>query len=270
MARYDLNYDVRDRARFLRALVYGHQDQNKESDALIQDSDDVQEASSSSEQHDLLQGGESEGNGDLGGFEYSDRGLDISQHVKKILLSEKPAPVQENPSQGREQYRVGSMALVLNRTVAGYEPLPDWPTVQPDPSVRRMASTVDNSDPMNGRSGFGSDSFGHGVSSSGGRRVDSVSSSRYDGGSRVAGAQSLDKFLESSSEEDTSSESDSDDDDGSTEDDSESGSEDGSESEEGEEEDSDENDDEDDDDEASSSEGEAILPQSTRSHGMRR
>ncbi len=156
------------------------------------------------------------------------------------------------------------MSLVLNRVVAGYEPLPEWPTTQPDPSVRRLAATMEAPGYMNDRTGFGSDSVyaqsrqGQGsnsMSPSGG-----VGSSRYDGRTGAyRGAETLDKFLESSEEESTDSDEDS-----SAESESESeessvaeGSSDGEEDDEGSDEDEDEDEDEDD---ASSSEEEAILP----------
>ncbi|KAG0089327.1 AP-3 complex subunit beta-2 [Podila epicladia] len=260
MARYDLNYDVRDRARFLRALVYGQQ-KDGTSDSLEQDSDNVENESPdhNGNGHGDFMASSSD---DQGGFEYSEKELNLSDHVKKILLSEKAAPIQENPSHGREQYTIGSMALVLNRTVAGYEPLPDWPTVQPDPTVRRMASTLETPGHMNDRTGFGSESFG------GQGKGAPSSSSRYDGRSggfvtSTGGAQSLDKFLESSSSEDSdaSEESSSEDSDEDSDEESE-GSEEESEDEE------EESSDSGDDDEASSSEEEAILPP-TRSNGKR-
>ncbi|KAG0027329.1 AP-3 complex subunit beta-2 [Podila clonocystis] len=269
MARYDLNYDVRDRARFLRALVYGQQ-KDGASDSLEQDLDQVEDESPDHNGNGLE--GDFIGSSsadDQGGFEYSEKELNLSDHVKKILLSEKAAPIQENPSHGREQYTIGSMSLVLNRTVAGYESLPDWPTVQPDPTVRRMASTLETPGHMNDRTGFGSESFG------GQGKGAPSSSSRYDGRSggfvtRTGGAQSLDKFLESSSSEDSDSSEEASSED--SEEDSEEESEEESEGSEGKSEDDEEEEessDSEDDDEASSSEEEAILPPA-RSNGKHR
>lgn len=89
MARYDLDYNVRDRARFLKALVYGDQKQK---------AGDDQDGETHDEEGDGI--GSTDPLDDMGGFEYSEKGLNLSEHVKAILLSEKPAPVQENPSQG--------------------------------------------------------------------------------------------------------------------------------------------------------------------------
>ncbi|KAF9433376.1 AP-3 complex subunit beta-2 [Entomortierella beljakovae] len=256
MARYDLDYNVRDRARFLKALVYGNQKTPKD----LADSTELE--GNENGEPNSHENDESE---DTGGFEYSEKELNLSDHVKAILLSEKPAPSQVNPSHGREQYKIGSMSLVMNRPVAGYEPLPEWPTTQPDPSVRRLAATMEAPGYMNDRTGFGSESFGQ--NRHGGFKDSNSNVSKYDGQSGVkATAQSLDKFLESSEEETDSSDEDSDEEESSEE---ESGSEESSkeeDSEEGSGEDSDEEEEETDDEEeeGSSSEEEAILPASIR------
>ncbi|ORZ09403.1 adaptin N terminal region-domain-containing protein [Lobosporangium transversale] len=267
MARYDLDYIVRDRARFLRGLVYGGA-QNNTAALASTDVDLEPEQHENGTSHDINQD-----DGDTGGFEYNEKALNLSDHAKAILLSEKPAPERENPSHGREQYKIGSMSLVLNRVVAGYEPLPDWPTTQPDPSVRRLAATMEAPGYMNDRTGFGSDSFypqnrQHQMSSSASPSM----GSRYD-----RGAQSLDKFYESSeeetsSEEGTSSESEKEtgeegtsEESGSSESESEDGEDDDDDEEEEEEEEEEE-----DEEEASSSEEEAILPPSMKRTNGRR
>ncbi|CAG8433270.1 4151_t:CDS:10 [Diversispora eburnea] len=102
LARYDLNYDIRDRARFFRGLI------------LID--------------------------------------------IKKENVDEK-APSEESPSAGRDRFTIGSIALVLNHSIPGYEPLPDWTTEKPDGSLR------DNLDETWGHNrsikGFGSDTIGN-------------------------------------------------------------------------------------------------------------
>ncbi|KAF9545233.1 AP-3 complex subunit beta-2 [Mortierella hygrophila] len=263
MARYDLDYGVRDRARFLRALVYGKQkvaETTVDQDSDENDHENGQQESDSTEQD--AQDGEGE-------FEYSEKELNLSDHIKAILLSEKAAPVQENPSHGREQYKVGSMSLVLNRIVAGYEALPDWPKVQPDPSVRRLAATMEAPGYMNDRTGFGSDSAyaksrqGQDSSVSGGQE-------RYDGqAGPYRGADTLDKFLESSDDETSSDEEDGSEEETSDEEEtSEEGEEETSEEETGSGEEDDDDEDEDDEEDASSSEEEAILPPK-RANGRR-
>lgn len=99
MARYDLDYGVRDRARFLRALVYGKQ---KVASATVdQDSDENDHENGQQESESTDQ----DAHDDDEGFEYSEKELNLSDHIKAILLSEKAAPVQENPSHGKTHDR---------------------------------------------------------------------------------------------------------------------------------------------------------------------
>ncbi|KAF9157245.1 AP-3 complex subunit beta-2 [Actinomortierella ambigua] len=197
LARYDQSYDVRDRARFFRSLVYGDQ-RNISSHANGQEEgEDPEEHADHANDHETTHQSEQ---GDEGGFEYSGKDLNLSDHVRAILLSDKQPPIHENPSNGRENYTMGSMSMVLNRSVAGYEPLPDWPTVQPDPSIRRSASVglETAGHHLNDRRGFGSDSPNiGGFSSSSSPAFSRSSSSR----GTTMQAQSLDKFLDSSEEE---------------------------------------------------------------------
>ncbi|CAI2173586.1 7676_t:CDS:10 [Funneliformis geosporum] len=131
LARYDLNYDIRDRARLLRGLIMiiGHKDVTSEN-GEINESQDTDSINSSI----------------------------LKENLKQILLCEKEAPSEESPSAGRDRFTIGSMALVLNHSIPGYEPLPDWPTEKPDGSARNnLDETYSRSQAVKG---FGSDSFG--------------------------------------------------------------------------------------------------------------
>ncbi|KAF9581376.1 AP-3 complex subunit beta-2 [Lunasporangiospora selenospora] len=307
VARYDLNYDVRDRARFLRALVYDGSNNvhaaSSTSTPPVSTKNGVELSLGTSlptngldslglerslTSLSLRSHASAEGNGDhpsLGnheagsgengdeeaeednGFAYTDKPLKLSNHVKKILLSDKEPPVQENPSHGREAYRIGSLSLVMNRHVAGYEPLPDWPTEQPDPSVRKAAASMETlPGHMSDRTGFGSESFGRMGSGIG--SPSSVSSARYDnksgsGHGSSSAVQSLDKFLETTSEEETSSEEEEDSSDEEEESSGEGSDEESNESSAGSEEESEDNEegnDDDDDGEETSSEEEVAAP----------
>lgn len=99
MARYDLDYGVRDRARFLRALVYGKQ--KVVSVTVDQDSDENDHENGQQESDST----EQDAHNDDEGFEYSEKELNLSDHIKAILLSEKAAPIQENPSHGKTHDR---------------------------------------------------------------------------------------------------------------------------------------------------------------------
>ena len=38
----------------------------------------------------------------------------------------------------RDQYQLGTLSHVINTRATGYQELPDWPEVAPDPSVRNV------------------------------------------------------------------------------------------------------------------------------------
>ncbi|XP_076039597.1 adaptor related protein complex 3 subunit ruby isoform X2 [Oratosquilla oratoria] len=93
LAKYDVNYDIRDRARLMRALVFppqGHED-NK-----------------------------------------------LAKHAKKIFLTTKPAPVQQSSFKDRDQFQLGTLSHLINARAVGYQDLPGFPDVPPDPSVRNV------------------------------------------------------------------------------------------------------------------------------------
>ncbi|XP_052235649.1 AP-3 complex subunit beta-2-like [Dreissena polymorpha] len=91
LAKYDQNYDIRDRSRFLRQLV--------------------------------LPSGE--------------KGI-LAKHAKKIFLATKPAPVLESKFKDRDQYQLGTLSHMINSRATGYQQLPEWPEVAPDPAVRNV------------------------------------------------------------------------------------------------------------------------------------
>merc|ERR1719266_1470044 len=94
LAKYDTNYDIRDRARFMRAFLFPPQ--GHENNKLI-------------------------------------------KHAKKIFLAPKPAPATESSRfLNRQNYQLGSMSHYLNSKVNGYQELPDFPEVAPDPSLREV------------------------------------------------------------------------------------------------------------------------------------
>lgn len=89
LARYDLSYDLRDRARLYKSIL---------------------SVPSSTQLATLL------------------------------LLAPKPTPQAPSPSSGREDFTIGSAAIVLGKEedVMGYKPLPEWVTISraPSPSLR--------------------------------------------------------------------------------------------------------------------------------------
>jgi AP-3 complex subunit beta len=101
LARYDVDYDLRDRARFLRG--FHHLNEPKDGEALDVNS--------------------------------------LSTHLKTILLSEKSAPKYLSSSEGKEHFTIGSASLQVGHKVNGYEPLPEWPTEKPDGSLRSKGAS---------------------------------------------------------------------------------------------------------------------------------
>ena len=89
LAKFDQNYDLRDRARFIRAILFPQGEPGK-----------------------------------------------ISKHAKKIFLAAKPPPKIESQFATREEYQLGSLSHFINARAIGYQDLPEYPEVPPDPSVR--------------------------------------------------------------------------------------------------------------------------------------
>ncbi|KAJ3108834.1 AP-3 complex subunit beta-1 [Phlyctochytrium planicorne] len=91
LARYDTDYDVRDKARFFKALTGSNED-----------------------------------------------GLQVFP-IKEMMMGSKAVPAPRSKFSGRERFTLGSLSHSLNFLTPGYIPLPDWPIVKPDASVREVA-----------------------------------------------------------------------------------------------------------------------------------
>ncbi|GFO30668.1 Ap-3 complex subunit beta [Plakobranchus ocellatus] len=91
LAKYDQNYDIRDRSRFLRQFVLS-----------------------------------------------TDKPCALAKYSKKIFLATKPAPVLESLTKAHDNYQLGSLSHLLNMKTTGYQELPEWPSVAPDPTVRNV------------------------------------------------------------------------------------------------------------------------------------
>lgn len=71
----------------------------------------------------------------------SDAGGHLSKYVKKIFLASKPPPVIESVFKERQGFQVGSLSHMINLKANGYQELPQYPEVAPDPSVRNVEVT---------------------------------------------------------------------------------------------------------------------------------
>ncbi|KAJ3158317.1 AP-3 complex subunit beta-1 [Geranomyces michiganensis] len=105
LARYDVSWDVRDRARFIKFLLLGKNENANSVD---------------------------------GGGEPILKGA-----LAKILLSAKATAVAESPYAGRNRYNLGSLSHLLNRSLNQYKSLPGWPTsVSPDAAALRDVEEI--------------------------------------------------------------------------------------------------------------------------------
>ncbi|CAD6234241.1 GSCOCG00007677001-RA-CDS [Cotesia congregata] len=115
LAKYDQNYDIRDRARFLRYFIF---DNNNDDD---DDNDNTNNDDNNGEKK-------------------------LAKYAKNIFFASKPAPTLMSRFKG-SQYQLGTLSHYLDMPCAGYRPLPDFPEVAPDPSVRDVAEPIDVTHP---------------------------------------------------------------------------------------------------------------------------
>ncbi|WVR03787.1 hypothetical protein IAU60_000782 [Kwoniella sp. DSM 27419] len=123
LARYDAHYDVRDRARFLHALLRGVKDEKNPMLANGQDGSPQDRAENESDDEEK----------DMGGV------ILRREQVKVVLLGKRgisDTGVDHIPG---SEYQVGSMSRITCKKLGGYEPLPEWTDDPTDPSLRDSA-----------------------------------------------------------------------------------------------------------------------------------
>jgi AP-3 complex subunit beta len=108
MSRYDTNTDLRDRARFMTAVMglAPAEDQGENAEELAQNEQAL---------------------------------ATLTEHAKSIMLAPKLPPVTllaTTDMKGVPSFSVGSLSAVVGHFVTGFESIPAWPEEQPDPSVR--------------------------------------------------------------------------------------------------------------------------------------
>jgi hypothetical protein len=67
---------------------------------------------------------------------------EVKDTMKRSLLAPKPSPTIEEPYKERSKYLIGSLSHVVSHATINYHPLPDFPIVPPDASVRAPKPTV--------------------------------------------------------------------------------------------------------------------------------
>jgi len=96
LARFDLNYDIRDRARLIRTILFNPK-------------------------------------GNCG---------TLTERASEIFLTKKPVSQISSSFHERSRFAIGSLSHIVNHTVFGYEPLPEFPEKAPDSSVRNVLEDI--------------------------------------------------------------------------------------------------------------------------------
>ena len=111
LCRYDMNYDIRDRTRLLRTLLFKRK--NNKSDILHTADNDGDVLTQS-----------------------------VKEQLKQCFILQKPAPTIVSPFTGRAQYQLGTITHLFNQRIIGYIDLIEFPDKEhiPDTSVRKSQS----------------------------------------------------------------------------------------------------------------------------------
>jgi AP-3 complex subunit beta len=110
LARYDLDYDVRDRARFLGTLLRGLRPEQSHST-------EAENGNTKDEEAEELSG------------------VVLRREQVKVVLMGRGIVVEVGTA-GESGFEVGSMSRAVNKRLAGYEELPEWTDEPTDSSLR--------------------------------------------------------------------------------------------------------------------------------------
>ena len=109
MSKYDLSYDIRDRARLMRALFF-----KKKETATAPASTAAAAASAPVA-----------------------TGSEVKETLKQLFLIPKPAPTVDDKTAAHDRYTLGTLSQTLGVVVSGYSELPDFPLLAPTGEVRK-------------------------------------------------------------------------------------------------------------------------------------
>lgn len=115
LARYDQDYDIRDRARFLNALLRGVKDEKH-----LKPTDNENGVGAAAEEEEET---------DMGGVVLR------REQVKVVLLSQRSYE-DEKAIRAGDEYTVGSMSRLIGRRLNGYTGIPEWTDDPTDTSLR--------------------------------------------------------------------------------------------------------------------------------------
>jgi AP-3 complex subunit beta len=124
LAKYDLNYDIRDRARFLKSLmamgvVVPQQEETENTEGKM-------EAKTSSD-FETIRSVLFDKRHDIHSIESDSNGIDSQDRSRRY---------KRKKFVGESRFRVGTLSHFLDHEASGYEDLPPFPQVAPDPSLR--------------------------------------------------------------------------------------------------------------------------------------
>ena len=165
MARYDLDTDLRDRARFMTALL-GLKTHGSDSDSGGTDSKERNDGTADLTGTDTGRGNGSSSSSSGGGEVTDDDAMaELHEHAQGILLSPKLPPVTVLGSvdvDGQPHFSLGSLSAIVGHTLPGYQAVPRWVGGVPDGTIRDVAAPASvyfkDKDELSGSSGGGGSS----------------------------------------------------------------------------------------------------------------
>ena len=81
--------------------------------------------------------------------------------MKNAVLAQKPLPQQNDPFLEKAKYQLGSLSHLFGNALLGYQELPTWPAVAPDPTARDPPGET-KSDSASSRSDYSDDESSEG------------------------------------------------------------------------------------------------------------
>eukprot|EP00760_Papus_ankaliazontas_P035762 PhM_4_TR8011/c0_g1_i1/m.45138/K12397/AP3B; AP-3 complex subunit beta len=134
LGRFDMDFDVRDKCRFLRTLLSFASPAEQE--AMITASEGKQDEVGECEKHPDDQIHE----------DVPQTAAQRNSIAAEIFLVDRPLTCLRESAVDRVRFTIGTMSHIASQPLTGYAPLPDFPLVAPDPSVREVRREMPSSD----------------------------------------------------------------------------------------------------------------------------
>ena len=114
MSKYDLSYDIRDRARLMRALFFKKKDTTAAAAAAPPPPPATAAAA----------------------------GAEVKDTLKQLFLIPKPPPTVDDQTAAHDRYTLSTLSQTLGVVVTGYSELPDFPLMAPSGEVRKPVEST--------------------------------------------------------------------------------------------------------------------------------